>query len=79
MTRITYEIVPHDGGWAYRVNGAYSESFASREDAVGAAKAAAREQRLPDEPHEISWEDENGRWHTEMSDGDDRPDTEVSD
>ena len=26
MSRITYEIVEHDGGWAYRVDGVYSEN-----------------------------------------------------
>jgi len=25
MTRIVYEVVEHDGGWAYRVNGVFSE------------------------------------------------------
>ena len=27
MSKITYEIVEHDGGWAYRVDGVYSEPF----------------------------------------------------
>ncbi len=27
MTKITYEIVEHDGGWAYRVDGVFSETF----------------------------------------------------
>ena len=27
QTKITYEIVEHDGGWAYRVNGVFSEPF----------------------------------------------------
>ena len=27
MAKITYEIVEHDGGWAYRVAGVYSETF----------------------------------------------------
>ena len=26
-TKVTYEVVEHDGGWAYRVNGVYSETF----------------------------------------------------
>ena len=29
------------------------------------------------EPHEIQYEDEHGRWHTEHSDGNDRPDVDV--
>jgi len=27
MTHINYEIVEHDGGWAYRVDGVLSETF----------------------------------------------------
>ena len=30
MTKIIYEVVEHDGGWAYRVDGVYSETFPSR-------------------------------------------------
>src|SRR5262249_36540671 len=29
MTKIIYEIVEHDGGWAYRLDGVYSETFRS--------------------------------------------------
>ena len=31
MSRVTYEIVEHDGGWAYRVDGVFSETFPSHE------------------------------------------------
>ena len=41
MTHVTYEIVEHDGGWAYRVNGAYSETFRTHDDARKAAHRAA--------------------------------------
>ena len=52
MTKITYEIVEHDGGWAYRVDGVYSEPFASHEMARKAAERAAREQIVPrDDSH----------------------------
>ncbi|HUG61572.1 MAG TPA: DUF2188 domain-containing protein [Methylomirabilota bacterium] len=77
MVKVVYEIVEHDGGWAYRSDGVYSEAFANRDDALAAAKTAAKEQRAPGEPVEISFEDERGRWHTEQSDGQDRPETEV--
>lgn len=77
MTRVTYRIVEHDGGWAYFSNGAFSETFPTRDDAVAAAKAVAEEQRRPDEDTDILFEDEDYRWHLQTSRGDDRPETEV--
>lgn len=77
MSKITYEIVEHDGGWAYRVNGVFSETFSSRELAVAAATRAAGEQTLPGAPALITYEDEQGSWHAEVSSGHDRPETEV--
>jgi hypothetical protein len=79
MAKVTYEIVEHDGGWAYRVGDTFSESFATRDAAHAAAERAAREQRVPDRSTDIDWEDERGRWHTESSPGNDRPETEVED
>lgn len=43
---VTYEIVPHDGGWAYRLDDVYSETFPSKEDATRAAEAAAAKQKV---------------------------------
>ena len=77
MTKIVYEIVEHDGGWAYRVDGVYSETFRSHDDAREAAERAAHEQLAPGESTGISWEDKEGRWHDEVAAGDDRPETEV--
>jgi hypothetical protein len=77
MGKIVYEIVEHDGGWAYRVAGVYSETFATHDMARRAAERAAREQMAPDETAAISYEDEQGRWHDELARGDDRPSTEV--
>ena len=79
MTKVIYEVVPHDGGWAYRVNGTYSEPFPSRDEARSAAERAAAEQGTPGATEGISWEDDRGRWHSEVSEGDDRPDAEVHD
>ena len=42
---LTYEIVEHDGGWAYRVDGVVSETFPSHNAARRAAEHAAAEQR----------------------------------
>jgi hypothetical protein len=44
MSKIVYEVVKHDGGWAYRVGETYSEAFASHDLAHKAAERAAREQ-----------------------------------
>ncbi len=77
MTKVIYEIVEHDGGWAYRVGATYSEAFPSHDLARRAAERAAREQTAPDDEAAISYEDEKGRWHEELSAGNDRPSTEV--
>lgn len=75
--RVNYEVVEHNGGWAYRVNDVYSETFATHDEAFTAAKRAAREQTVPDETTEIDYQDERGRWHEETALGDDRPETDV--
>ncbi len=77
MTRITYEIVEHDGGWAYRACGVFSEPFPSHDDARRAAERAAREQTVPGDATGISYEDKDGRWHDELSPAGDRPNTSV--
>jgi hypothetical protein len=79
MTDVVYHLVEHDGGWAYKVDGSFSETFPSREAAHRAAERAAREQRLPGETAGIVYEDSTGRWRAEVSDGDDRPITRVDD
>jgi hypothetical protein len=77
VRKIIYEVVEHDGGWAYRVDGVYSETFPSREQAHKAAERAASEQEVAGSSTGISYEDKQGRWHEELSRGDDRPETEV--
>jgi len=79
MSEVIYEIVEHDGGWAYKANGVFSETFPSHAAALQAAQAAAAEQRVPGATHVIQFEDEHGRWHTETARGSDRPVTEVKD
>jgi hypothetical protein len=77
MTRITYQVVEHDGGWAYKLDGVFSEPFATHDMARRAAERAAKLQIVPGETTEISYEDKDGRWHEELSPGDDRPETDV--
>jgi hypothetical protein len=77
MTKIVYEIVEHDGGWAYRVDGVFSETFPSHDLARQAADRAANEQTVRGETTDITYEDKNGCWHDEASSGSDRPETDV--
>ena len=77
MTKIIYEIVQHDGGWAYKADGVCSETGPSHGLARRAAEIAAAEQALPGETTGISYEDEAGRWRDEIAKGDDRPETDV--
>ena len=76
MVKVVYEIVPHDGGWAYRFRDVYSEAFPTHSEAVEAPRIVAAEQQ---DSAEISWQDEGGKWHEEYADGGDRPETEVID
>jgi hypothetical protein len=77
MARVVYHIVAHDSGWAYQVDGTYSEAFRSHDAARKAAEKAAREQRTPGDEAAISYEDANGHWHQELVHSGDQPDTEV--
>ena len=78
MTDVTYEIVEHDGGWAYRYGDVFSETFRTRKAAEQAAEAAASEQRVPGETEVIRFQDPQGKWHDEVSSGSDRPETHVA-
>jgi hypothetical protein len=77
MTKIAYEVMEHDGGWAYQVHGVFSETFSSHDVARRAADRAAKDQVVPGEATGISYEDKDGRWHDEASAGGDRPETDV--
>ncbi len=77
MSKVTYQIVQHDGGWAYKVDETFSETFPSHDAARQAAEVAAEEQVGRGATVRISYEDKQGHWHKELSPGDDRPQTEV--
>ena len=77
MTKVTYEVVRHDGGWAYRVDGVYSETFPTHDQARHAAERVAKEQLVPGDATVISYEDKDGHWHDEFSRSNDRPETDV--
>lgn len=77
MSKVIYKVVQHDGGWAYQVDGVYSETFPDHDAAKAAARRAAREQAVPGADVGIVYEDASGKWHEELSDGHDRPQTSV--
>lgn len=67
----------HDGGWAYQLDGTWSETFSTHEDALYAARDAAARQRVGGNDAVITYETAIGKWHTEVAHGDDRPETAV--
>ena len=79
MAKVTYEIVEHDGGWAYRLGTTYSETFRTHADALAAARIAAAEQQVAGSTEGIEYEDAEGKWHGEGAAGTDRPETEIVD
>jgi hypothetical protein len=49
MAHVTYDIVEHDGGFAYKVGDVFSETFPTHQAAHDAATAAAQRQQLEGE------------------------------
>ena len=79
MSEVVYEIVEHDGGWAYKFKDVFSEPFPTHAAALKAAQLAAAEQKVPGASTVIEFEDAKGKWHTENASGSDRPSTVVKD
>lgn len=77
MAHVTYEIVEHNGGWAYRVGDVFSETFATRAEAADAAERAAEGHMRSGSDEVVEYEDEDGIWHEEAVSGRDRPDADV--
>lgn len=79
MATVKYEVVEHDGGWAYKVGDVFSEPFFSHSEALAAADTAAAHHQAPGADETIEYQDALGRWHEEDVSGHDRPETEVLD
>jgi hypothetical protein len=79
MAHVTYEVVEHDGGYAYKVGDVFSETFPSHQAALDAAVAAADRQQVSGETEAIQYQDRDGKWHEELARGTDRPETEIED
>lgn len=77
MAEVTYHIVEHNGGWAYKVGDVFSETFATRAEAAEAAERAAQGHMRAGPDESIEYEDEDGVWHEETASGLDRPHTDV--
>ncbi len=79
MVHVTYKVVRHEDGWAYTVDGVFSEGFPTHQEALETARRVAAEQRQPGQSETIEYEDESDKWHTELALGTDRPETDVED
>tara|TARA_R110002124_G_scaffold109676_23_gene263020 strand:- start:5267 stop:5521 length:255 start_codon:yes stop_codon:yes gene_type:complete len=79
MAHVTYDIVEHDGGFAYKVGDVFSETFPTHQAAHKAAEAAAQRQQLGGTTEAISYQDTKGAWHEELAEGGDRPEADVED
>ena len=77
MSKITYKVVEHDGGWAYEANGTYSEPYATRDLVARLRNSPRPSTPRPGETTRISYEDEKGRWEHQVDSGTDRPKTRV--
>ena len=79
MTQVSYQVIQHDGGWAYKMGSTISETYPTRDLAHAAAVRAAGEQRTPGKDEAIQYEDSEGEWREEEAHGADRPDAGVKD
>ena len=79
MTQVTYQVIQHDGGWAYKMGSTISETYPTRDLAHAAAARAAGEQKAPGEDEAIQYEDSEGEWREEEARGADRPEADVKD
>ncbi|TPW30388.1 DUF2188 domain-containing protein [Pararhizobium mangrovi] len=80
MARITYHIVEHDEGWAYRLDDVYSEPYPTHDMALQAAMQAAAEHEEADTGETtIRYQDAEGVWREESANGTDRPEADVAD
>lgn len=67
MAHVTYRIVEHNGGFAYKVDDVFSETFATHEAALEAARDAAERQQAGVRAHTIEYQDKDGQWHNEVA------------
>ncbi|KQR30275.1 MULTISPECIES: DUF2188 domain-containing protein [Rhizobium/Agrobacterium group] len=76
---VVYHVDQHDGGFAYRVDDVWSETFPDHDTALEAARDAARRQQIGGDEVEISYQLADGHWQSQHVKGGDRPETDVVD
>ena len=63
MSKITYRVVKHNGGWAYETDGTCSQQFRTRDAARQAARLAAAGHASAYATTPRTSESEEGQWH----------------
>ena len=62
MADITYQVVPHDNGWAYKLGDTLSETYATADEAIIHAKDAASRQKIGDGDALLAYPAPGGGW-----------------
>jgi hypothetical protein len=77
MSHVTYQIVEHDGGWAYKVGDCLLRVLCVQGVGADSRPESGSGTNGPGDDEAIEYEDKVGKWHDEDAKGSDRPDTEV--
>ncbi|MBY5404571.1 DUF2188 domain-containing protein [Rhizobium sp. WSM1274] len=70
MADITYQVVPHDNGWAYKLGDTLSETYATADEAIIHAKDAASRQKIGDGDALLAYPAPDGGWEVQPIDTD---------
>lgn len=70
MTKLNYEIVERDGGYAWKLGDAISETYPTRDAATAAAIEDSARRQSGTAPQTPETEGDARRWHNEMADND---------
>ena len=62
MADITYQVVPHDNGWAYKLGETLSETYPTADEAIVHAKDAASRQKIGDGDALLAYPSPDGGW-----------------
>ena len=62
MADITYQVAPHDNGWAYKLGNTLSETYPTADEAIVHAKDAASRQKIGDGDALLAYPAPDGGW-----------------